>query len=629
MAGIAGILYFDAESIDKSVLHHLNRGFEDRDSYRTEALWNNELGFLHLSFDKKKDRASISGEKNKLSFLGYQVILYGFFCNKNYLIGEYEKTDIPLDKNTTDSHLIVLQYINKGPEGLAELEGEFAFALWDPFTNTLQCGRDHMGVKPLYYTQTSIFFAFSTEIKSLLNLPEVNKEINNKRCLDFISYIASDQQSTFYKNISKLPPAHLLTVKDRTIVTKRYWQLDIAHTTQFKNSEDYHHSFFNIFKQAVASRITTSHPAGAHLSGGIDSTSIVCIAAEYLTELFPGRLNTFTNVYNHITSCSEENYYQPVLAKYDVIPHFIEGDTILPGEIFDISSERFAEPFFMPHFFVNWHVMKTAKTQGIKIILSGHDGDSAVSYGYGLLPELARKGRFLKLYHELFKLSGNRKKHALKNMSGLIFELFSHMVVSQIKRDFRNSATGSSSLLNPTFINAKDDDKKYPPVGNPTKPIKLLNEKDLHYYNITRQYHPYYLELLDKTAGWFGLNERLPFFDIKLISFCLSIPAEQKLENGLNRAIVRNGLRNILPDVVRTRNNKTDFSPNFLDAYINRDRKWYDCKMDNLSEHLWFYLDKNKVVEKYNTSLHKGRGQSAALTKMLQIFSFSDWLNEQ
>ncbi|MEP7356295.1 MAG: asparagine synthase-related protein, partial [Anaerolineales bacterium] len=184
------------------------------------------------------------------------------------------------DHSLADSALILAAYAKWGERCPEHLLGDFAFAIWDAGKQALFCARDHLGNRPLFYHQAPGFAAIASEIKALLVLPQVPRRLNERRIAEYLATLHDDTAITFYQDIHRLPPAHSLTLSRAGAKLERYWALDPARALPPASDEAYADGFRELFTEAVRCRLRSAYPVGAMLSGGLDSSSIVCVARQ-------------------------------------------------------------------------------------------------------------------------------------------------------------------------------------------------------------------------------------------------------------------------------------------------------------------------------------------------------------
>ncbi len=182
----------------------------------------------------------------------------------------------------TDSDLICAAYEAWGEKCANKLIGDFVFAIWDCKRRCLFCARDPMGVKALYYYDSPRIFAFASEIKSLLCLRDVPRELNEVRVADYLVNLFEDREITFYKGIKRIPAASTLLVTSGGTKCARFWSLDPQREIRLRSDEEYAEAFLDLFTQCVRSRLRSAFPIASTLSGGVDSSAIACLSGKLL-----------------------------------------------------------------------------------------------------------------------------------------------------------------------------------------------------------------------------------------------------------------------------------------------------------------------------------------------------------
>ncbi len=627
MSAIAGIFNLDSRPVSAGMLEQAGRAMARRGPDGIGHLVDKNAGLLHfMLFDTPESLSENLPLKDPLS--GLCITFHGRLDNRDDLRAML-CDNIPVSQ-ITDSILVLKAFEKWNRECVNHLLGDFALAILDRKNHSLFCARDHLGVKPLYYAASASSFVFATEIGGIFALYNMERQVNPERIAEFFTCVVADRESTFYKNIKRLPPGHFLEIS----LTKPQPRLECYYTLRpteplSQGMEERGEEFFHIFRKAVACRLRTCKPPGANLSGGIDSSSIVCMAANILRRQgHHPYLHTFSGIFDRLKSCDERAYFTSVTKRYDnIIPHLMNADTLHPGVAFDTMSACSDEPFFAPHFFMPWNLLALARRQGISTLLDGHDGDAAISYGYTLFPELIRKGRLIKLFHECRGMSGKKNLTGLRYMVR-IFKTFAKKRISD-KRKKRKFYENNISYLEPEFAQSSGIIERINEFIN-MEPDDMADEASFHYLNITQPIHPYALEFQDSFFSLFHLHPAFPFFDKRVIEFCLALPAEQKLHNGLNRYIMRKGLETIVPEEIRKRKDKTDFSPSMRKAFLDTGRRWMLKRLNSLPTETAHYLD----IKKLQSSGRKlADGMATAHTvshgelhMMLKTFSFGDWL---
>lgn len=528
------------------------------------------------------------------------------------------KWSFPL-KETPDSSLVLAAYRKWQKECAARILGDFTFVIWDSFEKQLYCARDPMGIKPFYYYQSNDLFAFASEMKGLLSLGQIPKDINANRIVDFLSGVTTDRSSTFYNNISRLEPGSFIVLDYHKSQRYQYHEFTPGRI-ECKTDEEYEEAFRDIFTNAVKCRLRSNGTIGSFLSGGLDSSSICCVAARELAKEKEASLHTFSGIFNSLHSCDEREYFQHVLNKYSLTPHYVIADELKSAPLFDELIAILDEPFLAPHVFMIYALLLQIKDLGIQVVLDGHDGDSAISYGNGLYFELAASGNILALWkllrservtdsRPLTRRLYNIYKQLIKQSHPLLRQRnesrILHSVLKAVAPEFRNSLETRQRILNYT--------KQIPMPGLP--------EKIGHFRTITQPIQSSALEWLEHIFMTHGVTPRYPFFDRRLIEFCLALPASQKLRSGMRRSILRRAMATIVPHEILQRTRKTDFTPNVLRSLYACNGKWLTSGIDSLSDLGYRFVDIKFLNEVRGSVLLHTSKASAVQTKQALIFA--------
>ncbi len=533
-------------------------------------------------------------------------------------------------KNTedvSDSYFILKSFEKWGEKCPEHLLGDFAFAIWDENKETLFCARDHMGVKPFYYYSNKDMFAFATEIKALFCVPGVPREVNETRIALYllqIYYSNTHYQYTFYENIFCLSSAHSVTIDQKRESKIQYWELDEKSELILDSDEDYANKFREIFKNAIKCRLRSAYPIGFQLSGGLDSSSVLCMSKEILKESpgFPCEINSFSYVFNEIP-CDERYYIKKVIDTGGIKPNFVLSDQISPMKNIEEILWHQEQPESDIYIAVQWNLYKKMREKDIRIVLGGYGGDQVVSYGKNYFRELAIEFRLntllkeLKSYSKIKNLSFYR---LLKN--NVLFPL----VPEYIKKPVRSVYDKSSeiSIFNKEFakrINAKGCWEELH-----LKPIIENNTAKKAHYNLITKYTVLGLEKINSKSSAFCMEHRHPFLDKRLVEFCYSIPTEIKFKSGWNRYILRIAMSNILPVENQWRRDKMDFTPYYERNLLLFEKECLDEIICSKNENIEKYVDINMIKKIYKK--YKMENVDSGSIFMLWLVSIlSLWLN--
>lgn len=665
MSGIAGIYYLDNRIVDRADLGRMIDILAHRGPDGSN-IWSEEpIGLGHRMLWTTPE--SLLEQLPLVNQTGDLVITADArIDNREELIAALDLTDRPAEK-ITDSQLILAAYEKWGDRCPEHLLGDFAFAIWDERKQLVFCARDHFGVKPFYYHyKPGHTFIFASEIKAILCLPEVPHRINEVRIADYLASL-EDKAITSYQGIFRLPPAQTMTVRHRGGIRLRsYWSLDPSHELRLNSDEEYADAFREIFTEAVRCRLRSAFAVGSHLSGGLDSSSVTCVARELLAQQGSGKLHTFSNIFDDVRECDERPFIEPVLAQGGLIPHYVSPDRIGPLSEWEELLQPEEEPcLFGANGFLVWGLNRATQQAGVRISLDGFDGDTTVGHGMGYFAELARQGQwatFAKEASAICQHFDNSPASILRHygftyleelalqwrwlaFAKTVKEMGQYFNVSQkqlwlrlgIKplvpksvlqvwhslRGRKQPQNSVAPLFNSSFadrIGINNRVRAQEPTRSP-----VLTATQEQWLTFTSGRFPLVLEQCDLAAAAFSIESRHPFMDKRLIEFCLALPSSQKLHQGWTRMVMRRAMNGILPEPVRWRGGKTDMTPNFLHGLLKFNRELMDEIVLSNSSSIAGYLDLNVLQMSYNRIVSGGI-QDADISIVWAAVALALWL---
>jgi len=523
-----------------------------------------------------------------------------------------------------DSEVILRAYERWGERCPEKLLGDFAFAIWDQPRRTLFCARDHFGVKPLYYYCSKQGFFFASEITALLSLPQVPRRLNEVRIAQFLAADLHDTSITFYRDILRLSPAHSLTLRDGAVRLHRYWSLDLAREICRRSNQEYADEFRSIFMDAVRVRLPNGSRVGSLLSGGLDSSSIVCAARRILAENPGGRLHSFSAVFRDVPESDESPYIQSVLDGGGIEAELVESGNISPLHDLPAMLACQDQPFYAPNLFLHWALYRAANRRNIHVLFDGLDGDVTVSHGIGILPELFLKGRWISLAREIRGLSRNFQLRARNILRGRVLQPLIPRSIWRMREAVRGSRSNAIDVgppLNPEFAHRIG----WNPLehASPQMPRTARGE---HFFGLTRGLIPYVLEVADHAAMSFTIEPRYPFFDKRLVEYCLALPAEQRIYRGWTRMVMRRAMTGILPEKIQWRGGKADLGVNFLRSLLARESKLIEEMLRNPAQAIWQYADHQALQRTYQQSLSTESKRN--VLSLWQAATLQTWLQQ-
>lgn len=544
----------------------------------------------------------------------------------------------------TDSNIILAAYAEWGEQCPEKLIGDFAFAIWDSHKQQMFCARDHMGIKPFcYYYQPGQLFAFASNARALLCLPAVPHRLNEAKVGDYLASLFIDQASTFFEDVFYLPPASSATVTSGKICIESYWSLDSAQKLQLGSDEAYAAALKDIFTEAVRCRLRSAFPIGTHLSGGLDSSSVTCVARQILPA--DCTLHTFSNIFETTADCDERPFIDAVLAQEKVTPHFVAGDTRGPLSDLDFVMRHHSGVVAAPNHFLLLGLGEAAQQAGVRVVLDGSDGDTTLSHGLEYLSELAHQGDWAKFASEtkglqqimqyspgqilyayglghLEKLARSGRWIAFLKRSQQLRQHFNiawrrlfvqhgikPLMPNSVKKAWhkiRRNRSCEQAPAYPRIINQNFAARTGLEARSHTNKLRssqlITTQREGHHLGLTSGLLTHAVEIIQDYSAAFGIETRSPFMDKRLIEFCLSLPPEQKLRQGWTRYVMRQAMKTTLPSEIWQRPDKAKMGSSVFYGLLHHDKHKMKQTIQHTVPLASHYIDA-KAMQKLHSEL--------------------------
>ena len=510
----------------------------------------------------------------------------------------------------TDTEVLLSSYQRWGEDCLNRFNGMWSFALWDRRNQVLFCARDRFGVKPFYYALIGRQFLFGSELKQFIHGAKVPRIANARAVYHFLEQSLFDHsQKTFFENILQLPGGHALTLRPRgslEVSIRKYWELSVQPEsgparTEKENCEE----FRKRWEGAVRLRLRSDVPVGSSLSGGIDSSAVICQAKK----LAPSQqFHTFS-------SCIEEKGLdeRPFIAAVGAAVHGAQHLVYPQAKSFwdqvdDIYYYQ-DEPLQSGGVFAQWCVMAEARKAGIPVLLGGQGGDETLcgyqKYRYFYLWQLLREGNPRLLRESFMSLrNGTQSSWTLSDAS------------RYFPAPFRSSFSVADHLCSPHFRAEFANQRVAIGIANS---IAARQKTDLTLTSI-----PSLLHMEDRNAMAHSIETRLPFLDYKLVEFAVNCPPSLKLRDGWSKWMLREVMKGTLPDAVRLRKSKLGFDV--------PQTGWMRDGLSNGHRHVWEtpvlqmgrFLDGGKLAAEMRRFL-KGDRRALPTDPLFRAISLELW----
>lgn len=541
MCGIVGIRSLNGQPVTQDEIRTMcaalvHRGPDDEGCYLGPSVG---LGMRRLSIiDLATGHQPIGNEDGSV-----WVVFNGEIYNFHELRRDLETRGHRLSTET-DTETIVHLYEEYGARCVDHLRGMFAFAIWDDRRQQLVLARDRLGIKPLYYVESGGRLVFASELKAILQLPEIARRLNWRAVTHLFTWLTTPAAESILEGIRKLEPGHVLTVSQgHAPRLERYW--DVRFEPDYSHDERYFAEHLReLLEEVVRLHLISDVPLGAFLSGGIDSSSIVAMMARADTR----RVKTFSIGFAD-QDYSELAYARLVAHKFGTEHHELVLEPDVLADLDDLAwflDEPFGDSSAIPTYMVS----KLASGH-VTVVLSGDGGDELFAgYDRYTVEERERRVRFI-------PVSARRALRALTSLlpSGMKGRNFLRHILLPDSERYLDAGTlfghaNQRSLFRPEILElVADYDSRAAAARRLANEaghwLSALQSLDLHSYLPLD-----ILTKVDRMSMAHSIEARPPFLDHKLIEFAATIPAELQLRNGTTKRILKRALRGILPDPV-------------------------------------------------------------------------------
>jgi asparagine synthase (glutamine-hydrolysing) len=506
MCGITGIFNLNGKPVSVSLLKRMTDVISHRGP-DGEGFWvDSYIGFGHR-------RLAIID----LTPLGHQPMQTedgNYIITYNGEVYNFQNIRIELEakgymfKSRTDTEVVLKAYIEWGKKCIHKFNGMFAFAIWSKKTRELFIARDRYGIKPLYYYFKNGLFIFGSEIKSIIQHPEVSVSVSIPALNEYFSFQNIFTDLTLFKDINLLPPAHTLSLKSGSgnqLITEKYWDYRFVEDKTYTEQDATERLSF-LFEQAVNRQLVSDVEVGSYLSGGIDSGSITCVAAKN----FPN-LKTFTAGFDlssasglelgfderakseYLSNLYKTEHYETVLKAGDM-------ERVMQKLIWHIEDPRVGQSY------PNFYVARLA-SKFVKVVFSGAGGDELFA-GYPWRYYRAVANDDFDHYAEKY------------------YRYWLRLIPDRFKSEFYQPDIYPEISANPTIdIFRKVFDYRIDQVNSPQEYVNHSL-----YFEI-KTFMQGLLVVEDKLSMANSLETRVPFLDNDLVDFSMTIPVKYKLKN--------------------------------------------------------------------------------------------------
>ncbi len=471
-------------------------------------------------------------------------------------------------RTQSDTEVILHLYEEKGDACVRDLNGQWAFAIWDPKRERLFLSRDRLGVRPLFYARMKEGFGFASEIKSLLAIPSLPREIDPLALDQIFTFWVTIPPTTMFAGISELPPGHCLTLQEGKIDITPYWTLDYDGDARIKGEKEAREELLALLIDAIRLRLRSDVPVGAYLSGGLDSTVIAAL----IKKLGVTHLKTFSVAFED--KAFDESPFQEEASRFLGTDH----QTIVcrPSDIGRVFPE------------VIWHtetpivraapaplflLSKLVREQGYKVVLTGEGSDEVLG-GYDIFKEAKIRRFWAKQPQSKFRpLLLRRLYPYMKNLqaqSDAYLRAFFHVRKEEINSPFFSHLPRWEMTSKLKLFFSREMKER---IGSP-EPLRQLEKRLPCGYG---QWEPFaqsqYLETAyllpgyilssqgDRMAMAHSVEGRFPFLDYRVVQFAARLPSRLKMRVLNEKYLLKQAAVSLIPDTIRKRHKQPYRAP--------------------------------------------------------------------
>ena len=461
----------------------------------------------------------------------------------------------------SDAACVAAIYDETGERFASQLNGDFALALFDPLRHQLVLACDVMGARRLHYTQVGRTLLFASEIKALLAYPGVSAAPDEDALADVVLDRWIDTRRTCFRGIHSVAPGHMLVATPGTIRLQPHWEFDPTREIRYRTFDEYAECFRTLFEQSVRRRLRSATPVAACVSGGVDSSSIFCQAAA-LAGREPGiaAIRGISMTFPPGSAADEQRFLNEIETSYGA------GIVRLPvSEIRSLrDADRMVGDLEIPElpWDVHTQVYEAARREGCSVLLDGYFGDQ-VLFPRNYLLDLAHRGRWLTVRRDLREFAAWMTDVEPNFFPRAFWHAF-----------FR-------SMLPPRLFQlgkrraARQRAARYAPWYTKAFVTRLLERQltrfDTHlrfasrhaeecYRNATAGHYLFQVQRQSAAAAMYGVEIAFPFRDRDLVAFLMAIPGDVVNRRGVPKGLLREALGGILPQPIRDRRWKADFT---------------------------------------------------------------------
>jgi len=630
MSGIFGIVNLDGRPVDQTDLEHMSEVMAHRGPDGGHIWADGSVGLGHLMLHSTPESLhEVLPWRDPAS--GLRITADARIDNRGELLAALG-VDQRSAKEMPDSQLILAAFRKWGETCVDHLLGDFSFVIWDAANQQLFCARDHMGLKPFYYYLSTNLFVFASAAAVVAGASRVPRQINEGRIADFLvaELEGINKTCTFFEKVYRMPPAHLGVLKRQNLSLREYWKPDPEIELQLGSDDEYADALEEVLTAATQARLRSHKPVSAMLSGGVDSSTIAGIARKLYRQSDSGPLRTYSGISDDESGCRESSFIRMVIEHGELDPFLIRPSDVngYAAELGQIA-EIIEDPFDAGWTFLTL-IYLSARAEGNVVVLDGIDGDGVAGLTTAYPSYLMREGKLIEAFREI---KGQRKHFYRNSVNGwkahvqAIRPVVTPNILRHLKKKYWvgywNNLVFKEAMLAKQFsTRTKLAERRREYLGQSTLGF-CPSLRHAHAERIVVPYLTAAIERYGRLAAYCGVEARQPFLDRRVIELCLSLPWQQKVQNGWSKYCLRKVLERVAPHQVAWRPGWEQISWKFGFAWdqINKESNMAILSMNRPK------LDDMLVMKKFDDMSNQYmKGEFGAIEPIMNIVNLLRWL---
>jgi asparagine synthase (glutamine-hydrolysing) len=572
LSGIVAIVNFDGAPVDPEVL----RAMAEQCAYRGPdgiRYWiRGNVGLAHLALHATPE--ALREVQPQLSEDGTLCLTADVRVdNRPELISLLNAKGTPVPPDATDADLLLAAYRTWGEACPAQVIGDYAFAIWDAREQRLFCARDVYGVKSLHYARVGSTLCVASEAQQIIQHPAVPRRLDEVTVADFLVRNYNDEGRTMFQEVWAVRRAHFLVADPSGQRMERYWDIDPTSRITYKNDHEYAAHFLEIFQRVVADHLRTqSETVGISMSGGMDSTSVAAVAQRIINnQAGHPHLLACTYAFDQLKECDETNYSRAMADELGIELIYVPAENYWYLDDDEAFTPSLETPF-MAEESVTRHILSIFEKRDARIWLTGHGGDSLLTGSPLVYADRLRRGDFIVLLEVARYWKQSELPLTRLWMAYRVWFIRPFIADFVRKVSYKPMENEILDLLEPGFAQRTHIIER---LSNSRIPKCFADRARQANYGSAVFIDPIQMSInwTERLGAHYNLETRHPFLDRRLVEFLMSIPPEKIFYFGNQKAILRVAMRGILPEKVRIRPDKTEFS-----SYIGLGLRYKETK---------------------------------------------------